>query len=734
MSALGPEAQSSQRQDDEIDLQKLLGAVLDNKLLIIAITALAFLLGVFHAFTATPIYKADALLQIEKQAGMPGFAEMSKVLDQDNSTAGEIEILRSRMVLGDAVDSLGMSVRLSRKVTPLIGRFTRPGPAAEPGPIFASLVDARADIRVAEFIVPAALEGRAFVLQAGADQDAKAYRLLLDGKLVLAGVAGQRVSSEDGRITLKLDTFSMQPDDVVMISKQPRLALIRALRGGLSVSEQGRGSGILNISFTGPSQRGNRAILDAIAEAYLMQNVKRLSAEVEKSLDFLAQQLPEIRASLEEAEDRLNKFRLESGSIDMSFETSQVLTSLVALEAKQSELRYKEKELASLYTREHPLFRTLIQQQQNVSQEIEKLSEQMRDLPETQQEVLRLTRDVQVNQEIYVQMLNKSQELRVVRAGTVGNVRIIDEAVSAPAPIRPKKAMIVMLATIIGGVFSVAIVLLRAAFHRGIETAAQLEESGLPVYATIPLSDQQYKLSQLLEEMQPQVAPASKPKSALLALENPADPAIEALRSLRTSLHFAMMDAGNPVLMVSGPSPSVGKSFVSANLAVALAQIGRRVLLIDGDMRKGHLHKYFHVPVETGLSSYLSGQNTLDHVTHKTAIDNVEFIARGVVPPNPAELLMHDRFAALIKSVSASYDLIIIDSPPVLAVTDASIIGQYAGTNLLVARFGQNTVQEVQMARQRFAQNGVVIKGAILNCMERRAANAYGYYAYNYKQ
>lgn len=733
MSALGPEAHSIQRQDDEIDLQKLLGAVLDNKLLIVAITALAFLAGVFHAFTATPIYQADALLQIEKQAGMPGFAEMSKVLDQDNSTTGEMEILRSRMVLGDAVDSLGMSVRLSRKSTPLIGRFTKPAPAAEPGPIFAALVDAKTDIRVAEFVVPASLEGREFVLKPDSGSDGKGYLLLLDEQPILSGIVGQRATSEDGRIILKLDTFTMDADDTLLLSKQPRLALIRALRGGLSVSEQGRGSGILNISFTGPSQRGNRAILDAIADAYLMQNVKRLSAEVEKSLDFLAQQLPEIRSNLEEAEDRLNKFRLESGSIDMSFETSQVLTNLVTLEAKQSELRYKEKELASLYTREHPLFRTLIQQQQNVAQEIEKLSEQMRDLPDTQQEVLRLTRDVQVNQEIYVQMLNKSQELRVVRAGTVGNVRIIDEAVSAPSPIKPQKALIVMLATFFGAVASVAIVLLRAAFHRGIETAAQLEETGLPVYATIPLSDQQNKLSQWLEEKQRPMTAGMDSKSALLALENPADPAVEALRSLRTSLHFAMMDAGNPVLMVSGPSPSVGKSFVSANLAVALAQINRRVLLIDGDMRKGHLNKYFRVPVENGLSSYLSGQSSLENVIHKTKIDNVDFIARGVVPPNPAELLMHNRFAEMIVSLSSQYDLIIIDSPPVLAVTDAAIIGQYAGTNLLVARFAQNTVQEVELARQRFAQNGVIIKGTILNCMEKRAANAYGYYAYNYK-
>lgn len=729
MSALGPEAQTVQHHDDEIDLQKLWGLLLDNKLFIVAVTAAALFLGICYALTATPIYRADALLQVEKkQGGVPGFSELSEMLEQESSAVGEIEILRSRMVLGEAVDSLGMTVQVRRDSLPLIGRFTGPGPAAEPGPVFAALVDQRTDIRVADFTVPPSLEGAEFVLQ----PHENGYRLLRDDVLVLSGIVGQPASSEDGRVTLMLESFMMDAADSIVLVKQSRLGRIGSLRANLSVSEQGRNSGILSISYTGPSPRGNRAILNAIASAYLMQNIKRMSAEAEKSLEFLERQLPEIRATLEQAEQRLNDFRLQSGSVDLAAETQQVLAQLVQLEAKQNELMFQEKELAALYTREHPAYRTLIQQQQTIEREREKLSEQVRNLPETQQEVLRLTRDVQVNQEIYVQMLNKSQELRVVRAGTVGNVRIIDQAETALSPIKPKKPLIVALSLVLGGMIGVGVVLLRAAFRRGIETPAQLEEAGLPVYATIPMSDQQGKLSQWLDDKLKNVGVT--PKSALLAVEDPADPAIEALRSLRTSLHFAMMDAGNPVLMVSGPSPSVGKSFVSANLTVALSQIGRRVLLIDGDMRKGHLHKYFRVPADNGLSSYLSGQSTLENVTHKTALDNVDFIARGAVPPNPAELLMHDRFADLIKHVSQHYDLIIIDSPPVLAVTDAAIIGQYAGTNLLVARFGQNTVQEVELARQRFAQNGVIIKGAILNCMEKRAANAYGYYAYNYKQ
>ena len=727
MTESHPHPMTSRPQDDEIDLQKLWALLLDNRYLIAAITAVVLVLGSAYAMLATPIYRADALLQVEKkQGGLPGFDELSKLFEQESSAVGEMEILRSRMVLGEAVDRLGMTVQLHRNLPPLIGRLSAPGPAAEPGPLFGALVDAEADIRVGAFQVPEALVGQEFVLRATGDQG---FELLLNGQTVLTGVAGTPAISESGQIRLDLDRFVLPAGDTVILRSASRVGIINALRSQFSVSEQGRNSGILSISYTGPSPARNRAILNAIADAYLMQNIRRLSAEAEKSLEFLEAQLPSIREDLEQAEESLNAFRLQSGSVDLSAETQQVLQRLVMLEAKENELLFQEKELSALYTREHPAYRTLIQQQQALQAEKDRLSEQVRNLPETQQEVLRLTRDVQVNQEIYVQMLNRAQELRVVRAGTVGNVRIIDRAESAPVPIKPKKPLIVALSLVLGLMVGVGAVLLRAAFRQGVETPAQIEEAGLPVYATIPLSEKQSSISLALNDMLGRPVP----EKSLLAVADPNDQAVEALRSLRTSLHFAMMDADNRVLMVSGPSPEVGKSFVSANLAQVLAQIDRRVLLVDGDMRKGHLHKYFAMKGEGGLSNYLSGQIALADVVHAGVLPNLDFIARGDVPPNPAELLMHERFAALVEQMSGQYDLVIIDSPPVLAVTDAAIIGQYAGTSLIVARFGQNTVPELQACRQRFEQNGVQIKGAILNCMEKRATNTYSYYHYNYQ-
>jgi tyrosine-protein kinase Etk/Wzc len=486
--------------------------------------------------------------------------------------------------------------------------------------------------------------------------------------------------------------------------------------------------------MTGPSKERIKATLDAISEAYLLQNVERRSAEAENSLEFLGEQLPKIKEKLTEFEEKLNAYRLESESVDLSLETQSVLQQSVDIEAKINELKAKEGELATRFTKEHPAYQSLLRQKASLTEEKRSLDKQIKSLPETQQEILRLMRDVEVTQQIYIGLLNKTQELRILKAGTVGSVRIIDKALVQPGPIKPKKAVIALIAGFLGAIGSAGIVLMLALLKKGIESPEKLEEQGVSVYATIPLSEKQVKANRATDMKQRRSRRLKEGATPipLLAQDDPTDLAIEALRSLRTSLHFAMMDADNKILMITGPSPTVGKSFVSANLGAVLAQTGQRVLLIDADMRKGHLHRYFQSDNKVGLSAYLAGQSSKDDIIQSSVIANLDFIPRGKAPPNPSELLMHERFKSLMGSLSDEYDLILVDTPPILAVTDAAIVGQLAGSSLLVTRFGLNSVKEVDAALTRFAQNKVEIKGAILNCMERRATNEYGYYAYEY--
>jgi len=716
---------------DEIDLQKLFGQLLDHRWLIIGTTLIALFLGVGYGLLATPIYKADALLQVEdKQGGVPGFSELNELFTEESSADAEIQIIRSRMVLGEVIDQLQMDILIQPDRLALIGGMGAPDPAPEfvSRPLFAGYRDSETFVTVKHFRVPEALEGKAFTLQEENGQPT----LYLDDQKVGSAPVGSPIKSEDGSIQLEIGEWEYGEEPLSLV-KQARANAVNQLRGRLSVSEQGKATGIIAMAMTGPHKTRIRTILDSISETYLLQNIKRLSAEAENSLDFLDEQLPEIKEKLTGAEEKLNAYRLKSESVDLSLETQSVLERLVAIEAKINELKIKESEVSSRFTKEHPAYRTLIQQRGSLMQEKEELNKQIKALPETQQEVLRLMRDVEVNQEIYVGLLNKSQELRIMKAGTVGSVRIIDKALVQPMPVKPKKPLVAILAAMLGGMGAVGYVLVKAAFNRGIESPEQLEEQGISVYASIPLSEHQLKVDRL-EALKRRRKKNSKEPIPLLALSDPNDLAIEALRSLRTSLHFAMMEASNKVLMVSGPSPGVGKSFVTANLAAVLAQTGQKVVVIDADMRKGHMHRFFGNRNDEGLSDFLSGQKEQEAVIQATKMENLAFIPRGQVPPNPSELLMHNRFKSLMESLSEQYDIVLVDTPPILAVTDAAIVGQLAGSSLIVTRFGVNSVKEVDITLTRFAQNNVEIKGAILNCMERRASNEYGYYNYEYKQ
>ncbi|MEY1661639.1 polysaccharide biosynthesis tyrosine autokinase [Isoalcanivorax beigongshangi] len=721
---------SAEPASDEIDLTRLFALVQDNWLKIALVTLIAMAMGVAYALLATPIYRADALLQVEaKQSGLPVLGELSELISSESSAQTEIELIRSRMVLGAAVDELHADVLVEPRRTPFIGRFTAPAPT-ENRILFSGWADAEQTLWVDQLQVPAWLQGKDLTLRV---TDGGFDLLGPDGELLASGRSGAVAESEDGRVVILVRELSAQSGQEFTVTKLSRVKAIQMVQAELSVSEKGRNTGILALSMTDPRPARVETLLNAVAQNYFLQNVQRRSAEAEKSLEFLDEQVPAIQQDLTSAEEKLNAYRLKSESVDLSLETKAVLDQLVSLEASLVDLRLKESEVSRLYTSEHPAYRTLMQQKKNFEDERDRLNRQVKGLPETQQEILRLMRDVELNQQIYVQLLNRTQELRIMKAGTVGNVRIIDKAEVAPDPVKPQKPLIVALTTLLGLMAGLGYVFVKALFNRGLENPDQLEQEGISVYATLPLSEDQQRNERIWNKVRRRRGETSG-SGTLLADSSPGDLAIEALRSLRTSLHFAMLEANNNVLMISGPSPGVGKSFVAANFAAVLAQAGQSVVLVDADMRKGLLHRYFaNEKSNTGLSALLSGRAELSQVIQSTNTEGLSFIPRGEVPPNPAELLMHSRFKALIDELSKQFDLVLVDTPPIMAVTDAAIIGQSVGTSLLVARYGRSSVKEVEQAILRFEHNGVEIKGCIFNAVERTASNAYYYYAYEYK-
>lgn len=704
---------------DEIDLGRLIGEIIDHKKLIISITALFTLLALVYALFATPIYQADALIQVEQKQGNAILNNLSQMLPNSQPmSAPEIALLQSRMVVGKTVDDLNLQVNVEQDYFPLFGK----GMARLMGEKSGSVVVTRLYLPEIDNIEP---ELKLLV------QDNQHYSIIYNGQKI-EGKTGELLSSMG--LSLKIEHIDAEPGTEFTISYTSRLKAITSLQDLFSVVDQGKDTGMLTLSITGENPELIKEIVDSIANNYLAQNIARQAAQDEKSLNFLNLQLPKVRADLDVAEDKLNQYRRQNDSVDLSLEAKSVLEQIVNVDNQLNELTFRESEISQLYTKEHPTYKALMEKRKTLIDEKEKLNQRVSSMPKTQQEILRLNRDVESGQAVYMQLLNRQQELNIAKSSAIGNVRIIDSAVTETKPVKPKKILVLLIGVIFGIVFSIGLVLFRVFLRRGIDSPEQLEEIGINVYASIPVS----------EDFSKKIAHKANWKknkrneySSILSIANPADLAIEAIRGLRTSLHFAMMEARNNVLMISGASPNAGKTFVSTNLAAVIAQTGKKVLLIDTDMRKGYTHKLFNVGNDNGLSDFLSGKNDIEKSIKKISPIGFDFISRGIVPPNPAELLMHRRFGELISWASNNYDIIVLDTPPILAVTDAAIIGHYAGTTLLIARFEQNTVKELEVSFKRFEQSGVIVKGCILNGVVKKASSYYGYgyshYGYSYK-
>ena len=706
-------------EEDEIDLGDLLGVLVENRWLIIGITLAAILFGAYHAFTAVPVYQADGLLQVEEKKSGLGALDIFGLPGGNSPISAEIEILRSRSVLGAVVDNLQLDIYAAPDLSVIGAALAR---RSAPG--------ARPKIQIDTLELPDSMLDQALTLRA---LGSKKYELLDEtGESLLHGTVGEtatRPMPGGEAITLFVASLQGDKDQAFSVARQSRIRSVESLQGRMSVSERGDWSGILEISVEGTDPDSVRRQVNEIANVYVRQNVDRRSAEAQQTLDFLDQQLPTVRQDMETAELALNTYRLEKGSIDLPLETQSILQTIVSVESQLNELQQQREKTTLAFTPNHPMVIGLDRQIERLNNELAGLNEQVRDLPTTQQEVLRLIRDVEVNTVLYTSLLNTAQELRVVKAGTVGNVRVIDYAVLPSWPIAPRKSRILLLSLLLGGFVGVATAFAKRALKAGVEDPDLIEKHiSIPVYATVPHSKKQDRMIKALQ--------SGKAKRAILAIDSPKDAAIESLRNLRTALHFGMMDVKNNCIMIAGPGPEVGKSFVSVNLAVVLTSNDKKVLLIDADLRRGHLHQYLGLKRENGLSEFISGDIPIGQVLHQTTIPNLTLIPTGTIPPNPSKLLLHKRFVNCLSVLAPRYDHIIIDSPPILAVTDATIIGQAVGGTLMVLKAGEHPMREIEQAVKRLKQAGVNLRGLLFNDVnvqsQRYGAGKYSY-QYSYK-
>ena len=719
---------------DEIDLFGLLDVVLNAKWLIVATTTAALVLGGAYALLSRPVYQSNALLQVEDAeiGGAGALGAASNLFKIKNPASAEMELLRSRLVVGKAVDDLQLYITATPKRFPILGRWiaSRATGLAQPGFLgVQGYVHGTESIHIGFLDVPEELENKTLTLVT----TDKGYQLLdPDGEPLVEGIVGEVKTWGKGSKAGRIIVHDLQalPGAHFKVLRENRLAVLEKLQEGLKIAEEGKQSGVISLSLSGSDSVEITQILEAVGSNYVKQNVERKAAEANKSLDFLNGFLPTLKKQLENSETAFNQFRNQKGTFNLSTEGELALTSSVNLQTQLLQLQQKRRELSSQFTASHPNVQVIDAQIANLSKEIASINNRVKVLPNLEQDLLKLTRDVKVNSELYLSLLNSAQQLRLVREGKVGNVRIVDHAVTQSQPIAPNRPLIVVLSGMLGFLFGASIAFARNALNSGIKDSADIEsQTGLSVFATVPHSEAQGKLYESITQ--------KVPGQHLLAVSHSSDPGIESLRSLRTALQFALLNAKNNVVLFTGPTPSIGKSFVSTNFAAVMGAGGKRVLLLDADLRKGYLNQYFGLPRGPGFSELITGSKPLDDVVRRNVAPGVDLIPTGALPPNPGELLLSQNTTDLIQKFSALYDLVIIDTPPVLAVSDTQVLAPVAGTVFLITKSNVTTMGEVLESVKRLSQSGVNVKGVVFNdfMADKRRYGGYSYrYGYRYSR
>jgi tyrosine-protein kinase Etk/Wzc len=728
------QATTIMHEDTETELSGYLHVLYKNRWLIAATALAVTLAGVVFAYIQKPTYEANMLIHVEED--VPGQAknvlgETASVFDTSTLAAAEMELVKSRLVVASAIDNLRLYISAQPKYFPVIGKWIadKNEGISDPGVFgYGGFVWGNESIEVPVFNVPDKLLNRPFTLTAEVNDG---YLLTeKESGLQLAGRVGVplKVETEYGPLELTVESLKAEPGAQFELSRASRLALIEGVQKGLNVAERGRQSGIVEVGLRGSNPEQVHAILSEITNEYVRQNTERKTAEAGKSLAFINEQLPALKRQLEQAEQRYNDFRNRNGTINIDEQSRITLEQEAAAKAMKMQLEQRKLELLGRYTENHPMVIAVNDQLREVNRELRSVSGQIRGLPALEQELVRLQRDMKVNNDLYTSLLDTAQQLKMVSAATMSNVRLVDYPMLPEKPVSPNRPAIIAIALLLGLFLGVVIAFMKKAVRAAIDDPTEIEKIlGMPVYATIPHSKMQ-------KELVEQVSRKS-PKLPLLAKIASTDVAVESIRNFRTALQFSLASAPNNIVLMTGPTEGIGKSFVSANLATVMAASGKKVMLIDGDFRNGHLHRYFDVGRQDGMTDAISGTRRIEDLIHRNVAENVDFIATGALPSNPSELLMQPGFGAILQQLSSQYDVVLIDAAPILAVTDTLIIGAHAGSIYLLTRAGITTPGEIAESVKRMGQAGLSTKGVLFNDLTMRPGRyGYGYTYGKYRQ
>lgn len=711
-------------------LREHVDLLLDSRWKIAGITAVALLLGAAYAMFGPRVYEANVLIQVEdpdRSGGTLVGDSASNALNAKTPTAGEAEILKSRLVLEQAIENTKLYIEAQPMYVPIVGAWLarRAKTLSEPG--FAGLsgyVSGKEQIVVAQMDVPADLEGKRFLLTAGANGSYTLTHPKLDKPMAGAVGVPLDVQTPLGPIHLLVGSMSGLPGAAFELVRESKQLVLLELQRELRVIEKGKQSSVVEVSWRDGNRTQLANLLNEVARLYVRVNIDQKTAQAQRALNFLGSELPKLKLQLEQSEEIYNQYRNQNGTISLDDEARNALSQNLELQTKLFDATQKRIELSERFTSRDPSVMTIDAQIASLRKALGGVEQRIRRMPMLQQNSLRMQRDIKVNTDLYVSLLNSSLQMRLAKEGRIGNVRVLDQALLPEKPIRPKPSIVMGIALIAGLSFGAGSAFLRRSWRKTIASPAEIEtHTGLDVYSTVTLSAHQPLLDRAIRH--------GKPGVHLLAAQHPNDPALEGLRRLRTALKFAMPKAENNRVMISSATPGAGKTFVSANLAAVLASTGRRVLLIDADLRRSSVAAMFGLKRRGGLSELIRGSIEFQNAVHTGVLGHLDVMTTGSLPTDPSALLTSDAFAEVLEKASERYDVVIVDTPPMLLASETAEMAPCMGTLLMVARAGDNELGDLSESANQLRHAGAQFQGVVLNAMDT-SRRYYGNLAYRY--
>lgn len=715
----------------EINLKSVLNLIKNSYKLMVIIITIFFVASLYYAETRPPTYESEAMIQVGNNdlggaissggGNTSAIENLSGLASQSSSADVEVVLIKSPYTLGQVVRQMGFDISVSPYYKGFFARKWAELRHIESGNVSVSTLNVPDDLLSKPLILTVHNENR--------------YSLSTkNGKKILDGTVGK----------VKIATYFSQPLKIKVVAlnaksgrqfelvKQQIADVANGIAGRLSIREAGIGTGIMNMRYVSKNREQAQVLLNAILTAAVKGNIKEKAQEAAKTLQFISTQLPISKNLLENAENSFNQYSVKTGIFNPVSASEMLIENMTTLHNTLEQLQFDKMLLLQKFTPIHPLVIAETQKEDQVKSRIEKIKKKLTQLPPIEEKEINMQRDAKIKASIYTALVEGAQRMEMTKASMISSVRILSPATYPVSRIPVDKQKIVFSGIIFGLIFSLAIIFIRHLLSPVIEDPDLIERAlGVAVVSIIPYSEKQMRYNKKVKHNKLY----ANTKSFLLARENPHEPSIENMRSLRTSIQMSLLNAKNNVIALTGCSPSVGKSFISSNLALLFSDLNKRILIIDSDMRLGKLSQCFGKAKLPGLSTYLQNEANLEQIIQNIIPDKLDFIATGLYPENPAELLVTDAFKYLIETLKDSYDLVIIDTPPILAVTDPALILRNSATNIMVLGVGKNHTREALHAKKILEKNGVTLFGIVFNTLTRQKQGFgmnydYGYYSY----